>query len=218
MATTLRRKCGLGCWIGLELNQTLFTVQTMTAGWLPGHIANTTFGRLGSTISNDCLTSLGAPEWPSRSLSTNDLTIDNVPGAPPPEDTPDKETMDPQKPDLTCTPDLTKMKALMQVVGVDIAGGNAYGKATGLYNEHCKYSEYWNPWHPFQSAHDFQVGQSSSQQKKTCKDQHLRHGLDNFKTESFQLADALRKSLSQLNSGLGDDICIDDHSHIFGTL
>jgi hypothetical protein len=33
------------------------------------------------------------------------LPIDNVPGAPPPEDTPHKEPMDPLKPDLTCTPD-----------------------------------------------------------------------------------------------------------------
>jgi len=32
------------------------------------------------------------------------LPIDNVPGAPPPEDTPDEETIDPQKPDLTSTP------------------------------------------------------------------------------------------------------------------
>jgi len=97
-------------------------------------------------------------------------------------------------------------------------GGKAYGKATGLYNEHCKYSEQWNPWHPFQSAHDFQQAQSFSQQTKTWIDKHLRRGLDNFKIESFQSADALRKLLSELNSGLGDDNWIEDDSHIFGTL
>jgi len=36
------------------------------------------------------------------------LPIDKVPGAPPPEDTPDEKTINPQKPDLTCTPDPTK--------------------------------------------------------------------------------------------------------------
>jgi len=123
------------------------------------------------------------------------LPIDNVPGAPPPEDTPDEETIDPQKPDLTCTPDPTNARAHRQVVGVENAGGKAYGKATGLYNKHCKYSEQWNPWHPVQSAHDFQQAQSFSQQTKTWIDHRLRRGLDNFNIESFQSEDALRKFL-----------------------
>jgi len=59
------------------------------------------------------------------------LPMDNVPGPPPPEDTPNKETIDPQEPDLTCTADQTKTKALRQVVGVENAGGKAFGKATG---------------------------------------------------------------------------------------
>ena len=97
-------------------------------------------------------------------------------------------------------------------------GGNAYGKATGLYNKHRKYSEQWNPWHPFQSAHNFQQAQSFSQQMKRWIDQHLRHGLDNFNIESFQSADGLRQLLSEHNFGLGSDSWIEDHSHIFGTL
>jgi len=68
------------------------------------------------------------------------LPMDNVPGAPPPEDTPDEETIDPQTPDLTCTPDQTKTRGHRQVVGVENAGGKAYGKATGLYNKHHEYS------------------------------------------------------------------------------
>ena len=48
-------------------------------------------------------------------------------------------------------------------------------------------------------------------------DQHLRHGLDNYIIESFQSADALRKLLSELDSGLSDDSWIEDDSHIFGT-
>jgi hypothetical protein len=89
-------------------------------------------------------------------LSINDLLIGNIPGALPPEDSPNEECIDPQQHDLTCTPDPTKSKAHRQVVGVENPGGKANGKATGLYNKHRKYSEQWNPWHPFWSAHDFQ--------------------------------------------------------------
>jgi len=144
--------------------------------------------------------------------------IDNVPGEPPPEDTPDTETIDPQKPDLTRTPDPTKKRAHRQVVGVENVGGKAYGKATGLYNKHRKYSEQWNPCHPFQSAHYFQQSQSFSQQTETWIDQHPRRGQDDFNIESFQSADALRKLLSRLDFGLGNDSWIEDHSHLFGTL
>jgi len=145
----------------------------------------------GIDPSHNGSTSVGAPEWPSMSKSTYNLPIGNVPGAPPPEDTPDEETIDPHKPDLTSTPDPTMTRAHRQVIGVENVGGKAYGKATGLYNKHRKYSEQWNPWHPFQSAHDFEQAQSFSQQTKTQIDQHLRCGLDNFKIESFQSADAL---------------------------
>jgi len=101
---------------------------------------------------------------------------------------------------------------------VENAGGKAYGKATGLYNKHRTYSEQWNLWHRFWSVHDFQQAQSFSQQTKTWIDHHLRCGLDNYKMESFQSADALRKLLSELDFGLGDDSWIEDDSHIFGTL
>jgi len=144
--------------------------------------------------------------------------IDNVPGAPPPEDTPDAEPIDPQTPDRTCIPDLTKTRAHRQVVRVENAGGKAYRKATALYNKHRKYSEQCNPWHPFQSAHDFQQAESFSQQMKTWLDQYLRRRLDHFKIKSFQSADALQKLLSEIDFWLGDDSWIEDHSHIFGTL
>ena len=97
-------------------------------------------------------------------------------------------------------------------------GGKAYGKATGLYIKHCKYSEQWNPWHSFQSAHDFQLAQSFRQQTQSRTDLHLWRGLDNFKIMSFQSAVALRKLLSELLFGLGDDSSIEDHSHIFKPL
>jgi len=94
--------------------------------------------------------------------STNDLATETVPGVPPPEDTPAEETIDPQKPDLTCTADKTKMKDYGQVVGMENVWGNAYSKETSLYNKYRKYSKWLNPWHPFQSAHNFQQAQPLS--------------------------------------------------------
>jgi hypothetical protein len=52
----------------------------------------------------------------------------------------------------------------------------------------------------------------------TWIDQHLRHGQDNYKIESFQSGDALGKLLSELDFELGDDSWIEDNTHIFGTL
>jgi hypothetical protein len=77
-------------------------------------------------------------------LSINDLPIENLPGAPPPEATPNEEPIDHQPPDLTCTSNPIKITAHRQVVGVENAGEEAYGKASGLYNKHRKYSEQWN--------------------------------------------------------------------------
>jgi len=54
--------------------------------------------------------------------------------------------------------------------------------------------------------------------QNTWVDQHLRRGQHNFKIESFQSADVLRKLLSELDFKLGDDGLIEDNSHIFGTL
>jgi len=56
------------------------------------------------------------------------LPIVTVPGAPPPEDTPDEDTIDPQKSHLTCTTDPTKTRAHRQVVGVEHAQGKASAK------------------------------------------------------------------------------------------
>lgn len=79
------------------------------------------------------LTEVSAPAWPSRSQSTNDLLLNNVPGVPPREDKPDEETVNPQTPGLSGTSDLTKMRAVRQVLdGVENVGGKEYGKATGL--------------------------------------------------------------------------------------
>jgi len=38
----LPRSCGPGCWMVLELNRTVFRIQSQTAGMLPGPVANST--------------------------------------------------------------------------------------------------------------------------------------------------------------------------------
>jgi len=159
-----------------------------------------------------------APESPSMSYSSNDPPIYNVPVVLPPADTPDKQTIDPQKPDLTYTPDGTNRKAHRQVVGVHNARGIAYGEATALYSKHHKYSEQCYPWHPFQSAHHFQQDQWFTQQTHTWIDWHLRHGVDNFKIESFVSADALWKLLFEQDFGIGRNNSIVDNPQIFRTL
>jgi hypothetical protein len=123
-------------------------------------------------------------------LAINDRLIDNIPGSPPPEDTPNEEPIDPQHSNFSCNPDPTMAKAHRQVVGLENAGRTAYGKATGLYSNCHKHSEQWNPWHPFRSAREIQQTQSFSQQMLTWIDQQLRRGLDNYNMESFQSADA----------------------------
>ena len=103
-------------------------------------------------------------------LPIDDLLIDNVPGAPPPEHTLNEESIDPKWPDFTCTRDQTKTQSQWQVLGVENAGGKAYGKPTGLYNKHRNYSEQWDPWHPFRSVNNFQHAQSFTHQTKTSMD------------------------------------------------
>jgi hypothetical protein len=76
----------------------------------------------------------------SNMLSINDVLIDNIPGARPPDKTLNAEHTDPQQPDVSGTIDLTKTKANRQVVGVDNVEGKVYGEGTGLYNMHRKYS------------------------------------------------------------------------------
>jgi hypothetical protein len=101
---------------------------------------------------------------------------------------------------------------------VEHAGGKANGKATGLYNKHRKYSEQWNPSHQFRSLHEFPQAQSFRQQTKTWIDHHLSRGLGIFKIKLFQSSDAMRKLLSELDFGLGNDSWIEHDPHIFGIL
>jgi len=176
-----------------------------------------TFSRQGSTgaiIVGHKLVHLNGDE---RASSTTHLTIDNVPGAPPPDDTPDEKTINHQKLDLTCIPNSINTLAHRQVAGVEYAVGKAYGKATGLYNKHRKYSEQWNPWHPCRSSHDLQLAESFTQQTKMWIHQHLRHGLDDLNMKSCLSEDPLSELHSRLNIELGDDCSIEDFSHIFGT-
>jgi hypothetical protein len=89
-------------------------------------------------------------------LSINNQLIANVPGAPPPDDTPHQEPTDPQQSDLTCSPYPTETKAHRQVVAVDNVGRNTNGKVPGLYNKHRENLEQWHSHHPFRSVYNFQ--------------------------------------------------------------
>jgi len=109
----------------------------------------------GIDLSLHSSTTVSAPEWASMSKSINEIPIDNVPGAPPPEDTTTEETIDSHKSNLTCTTYQAQTQALREVVGVENAGGKVYGKATEFYNQHPKYSELWNLWHLFKSTQNF---------------------------------------------------------------
>jgi len=154
----------------------------------------------------------------SNKLSNNNRLTVNVLCAPPPAGSTNEEPRDSQQPEHTCTPHPPKIKVLGQVVGVENVGGTAYGKATGLYNKHRKYSDHWNPWHPFQSTHDIQHAQLFSQQTNGRMDQDHSHGQDTYKIKTLQSADALQKLLSELDSGISNDHWIYDGSHIIRTL
>jgi hypothetical protein len=41
-------------------------------------------------------------------------------------------------------PDSTMTRTYKEVVSVEHAEGKAYGKGTGYYNKHHKYTEQWN--------------------------------------------------------------------------
>lgn len=108
--------------------------------------------------------------------------------------------------------------AYSDIVEANPTGGIVYGKTTGLYNKHHKYSELWNPWYPFRPTHGFQQAQLCCQHTKTLIHQRLKCALDNLKIESFQLADFWWNLLSELNSGLSDDSWIEYYSHIMRPL
>jgi len=93
------------------------------------------------------------------------------------------------------------MEAHWNVVAVDNPDGKGYHKPIGLYNKHCKYSEQWNPSHPFQSAYNIQQTLSFIQETVLPIDQHLACGLQNFKIESCESVDAVQKLHTALDSG-----------------
>ena len=66
-----------------------------------------------------------------------------------------------------------------------------YGPALTTYSKYLQPD--WNPWHPFQTAHDYQLGQFMLEhnQTKTAIDIFLDRGLDHDYTQSFHNADEL---------------------------
>jgi hypothetical protein len=67
--------------------------------------------------------------------------LDKVPGTPPSDVVSDKEAAHSLQPNLECTPDTNRTEGDRAIVGVEIVGGIAHDKATGLYNNQYKYLE-----------------------------------------------------------------------------
>jgi len=61
-------------------------------------------------------------------MSMNDPPIDNIPGALPPEDTSNKELVDSQQPDHTCTPDLPRQRLIGRKLEWKMQGENRIAK------------------------------------------------------------------------------------------
>jgi len=141
----------------------------------------------------------------SYPYTTIDLTVDIVSGALPLKATSNSEILDPHKPDQASTFDPANRKVFGEIVGVGNASGKVYGKATGLYSKHCKYSEQWNPWHSCQFAHNFQQAQLGILPTEMWLDWHLWYHTGTVKIQSIQSADTLPKLLSDMNFNLGDD-------------
>lgn len=87
-------------------------------------------------------------------FTNNDSPMDNIPGAPPPNNTPGKESIHPLQTAHICTADPTKKMAPSKVLAVANVQENWYGKANRLFNKHCENSELCNPWHPVQYTHN----------------------------------------------------------------
>jgi len=139
------------------------------------------------------LTSVDAPEWllMRYSCSTNDLLIDSVPGATPPGDTPEKETINLQSSYRILTPDPTTTQAPNKMVGVLYVGGKVNNIAVGLNNKHWKYSEQWNPYDLLCSTYDYKQAPSFMSQTKIWIEKSMICGLGNINVETFQLPDVL---------------------------
>jgi hypothetical protein len=81
-------------------------------------------------------------------FKNDDLIMVNIHGAPPPNGTPEKQSIDPLQTDHTCTADSTKKMASSEVVALVTVVENGYGKANRLFNKHHENSKLCNPWHP----------------------------------------------------------------------
>jgi hypothetical protein len=104
--------------------------------------------------------------------------------------------------DLTCTPDNSKTVTYSMVHGSESAA-KVYGPALTTYSKHLQPD--WNPWHPFQTAHDYQLGRFMLEhnQTKTAIDIFLDRGLDHDRTQSFHNADELWNLFENSDFGFG---------------
>jgi len=82
----------------------------------------------------DYVTWIGVSELPLTGDWIHHLSIGAVRGVPPTQDTADDETINPVKPDSTCTCHLVKQQSYWKIVEVKHTESKVYGKSTWLYN------------------------------------------------------------------------------------
>lgn len=104
---------------------------------------------------------------------------------------------EPEDPDLTCLPDPSKTQYH------PCEAGRSYGPAGGIYRKYLCAD--WNPWHPFRSAKDFELGwwMLRSGLTKGSIDEYLQRGLDGDRCTSFQTADELWSLFEGVEHGFG---------------
>jgi len=123
MVNTLRKHVQ---WVFCK--EKLFNENRLEVHWKQDHSISRNKGLLPNGILLPASFPHPEPSWFNFSrctqmaidkLSINDQLIGNVPGSPPPGDTPNKDLIYPQETYRTCTPDWTKTKARRQVVWVE---------------------------------------------------------------------------------------------------
>ena len=102
-----------------------------------------------------------------------------------------------EDPDLTCLPDPRKTQY------DPCEAGRSYGTASGIYREYLGAD--WNPWHPFRSAKDFELGwwMLRSGLTKGSINEYLQCGLDGDRCTSFQTADELWSLFESVEHSFG---------------
>ena len=104
---------------------------------------------------------------------------------------------EPENPDLTCLPNPCKTQYHL------CEADRSYGTASGIYRKYLDADR--NPWHPFRSAKDFELGWwiLRSGLTKGSIDEYLERGLDGDRCTSFQTVDELWSLFESVEHSFG---------------